>query len=89
MGSDPLLTVIDAKSADVFASTLAMNGSDPIRSTLCQPAVQHGDGSVDRSDPGCVKLKEQVNSRINLSDSLSFFFPVSQEREDRKKEAEK
>ena len=33
MGSDPLLTVIEAKFVDFFVSTPVMKGSDPITST--------------------------------------------------------
>ena len=33
MGSDPLLTVFEAKIVCFFASTAVMNGSDPIEST--------------------------------------------------------
>ena len=34
MGSDPLLTVAEAKNRGVFASIPVMKGSDPIKSTL-------------------------------------------------------
>jgi hypothetical protein len=34
MGSDPLLTVVEAKNGDFFPSTAVMKGSDPIKSTL-------------------------------------------------------
>ena len=33
MGSDPLLTVVEAKNGDFFPSTAVMKGSDPIKST--------------------------------------------------------
>ena len=38
MGSDPLLTVVEAKNGDSFLSTAVMKGSDPIKSTasLCR-----------------------------------------------------
>ena len=35
MGSDPLLTVVEAKHVWVLASIAVMKGSDPIKSTLC------------------------------------------------------
>jgi hypothetical protein len=34
MGSDPLVTVVEAKNGDFFPSTAVMKGSDPIKSTL-------------------------------------------------------
>jgi hypothetical protein len=33
MGSDPLVTVVEAKNGDFFPSTAVMKGSDPIKST--------------------------------------------------------
>ena len=36
MGSDPLLTVFEAKIVCFFASTAVMKGSDPIKSTAAR-----------------------------------------------------
>ena len=65
MGSDPLLTVVEAKNVWVFASiAVIMKGSDPIKST---PACQCSTFLLHHPGEGTVELLKQPYFKFEWS----------------------